>query len=153
MFSSTSRGDESPEMGSFVIGKYCRVDSWSYVHSTHIRSRPNVKRGRENGSHPCQSLATRCWASISMWSNETVYHPRVTSLYLTEWQLVVYFLGLFLILTIAALALWTARLFHRTPTAAVGAHRLSSKCQSGYHWRSGRFVVKNPLDFAHYVRV
>ncbi|KYN26791.1 hypothetical protein ALC57_03832 [Trachymyrmex cornetzi] len=88
-----------------------------------------------------------------MWSNETVYHPRVTSLYLTEWQLVVYFLGLLLILTVAALALWTARLFHGTPTAAVGAHRLSSKCQSGYHRRSGRFVVKNPLDFAHYVRV
>ncbi|KYM88629.1 hypothetical protein ALC53_03113 [Atta colombica] len=140
-------------MGSFVIGKYCRVDSWSYVHSTRIWSRPNVKQRRENKSHPCQSLATRCWTSIAMWSNKTVYYPHVTSLYLTEWQFIVYFLGLFLILTVAALALWTARLFHRTPTAAMGAHRLSSKCQSGYHRRSGRFVIKNPLDFAHYVCV
>lgn len=65
MFSSSSTGDESPEMGSFVIGKYCRVDSWSYVHSIRTGSRPNVKRGCENESHPCQSLATWCWASLS----------------------------------------------------------------------------------------
>lgn len=75
------------------------------------------------------------------------------SLYLAERHLVVHFLGLLLILTVAALALRAARLFYRTPTAAVGAHRLSSERQSGYHRRSGRFVVKNPLDLAHYIRV
>ncbi|KYM99228.1 hypothetical protein ALC62_10050 [Cyphomyrmex costatus] len=137
-------------MASFVIGKYCRVDSWSCVHLTRPRSRPNVKRRRVASA---LVLGRPMLGVNSMWSNETVYHPHVTSLYLTKWQLVVHFLGLLLILTVAALALWTARLFHRTPTAAVGAHRLSSKCQSGYHRRSGRFVVKNPLDFAHYVRV
>lgn len=93
----------------------------------------------------------RCQYPI--WSNETVRHPHVVSLYLAERQLVIHFLGLLLILTVAALALWTARLLQGTPTAAVGAHRLSSECQSGYHRRPGRFVVKNPLEFAHYVRV
>lgn len=75
------------------------------------------------------------------------------SLYLAEGKLIVRFLGLLLILTIAALALWTARLLQGAPTATVRAHRLSSKRQGGYHWWSGRFVVKNPLDLAHYVRV
>ena len=153
MFSLPSRDDESPEMGSFVIGKYCRVDSWSYVHSTRTGSRPNVKRRTRKRVASVSVLGHPMLGINSVWSNETVYRPRVTSLYLTEWQLVVYFLGLLLILTVAALALWTARLFHRTPTAAVGAHRLSSKCQSGYHRRSGRFVIKNPLDLAHYARV
>lgn len=40
----------------FVIGKYCRVDSWSCVHSTRTGSRPNEKRGRENESRPSSVL-------------------------------------------------------------------------------------------------
>lgn len=75
------------------------------------------------------------------------------SLYLAEGQLVVRFLGLLLILAVAALALRAARFLYGAPAATVGAHRLSSKRQSGYHWRSGRFVVKNPLDLTHYARV
>ncbi|EZA57027.1 hypothetical protein X777_01633 [Ooceraea biroi] len=75
------------------------------------------------------------------------------SLYLAEGQLIVHFLGLLLILAVTALALRTARFLHGAPTATVRAHRLSSKRQGGYHWWSGRFVVKNPLDFTHYVRI
>jgi len=75
------------------------------------------------------------------------------SLYLAEGQFIAHFLGLLLILTVAALALRTARFLQGAPTATMGAHRLSSKRQGGYHRRSGRFVVKNPLDLTHYVRV
>lgn len=78
--------------------------------------------------------------------------PRI-SLYLAERHLVIHLLGLLLILTVAALALRATRILDGAPTAAVGAHRLSSKRQGGYHRRSGRFVVKNPLEFAHYTSV
>lgn len=78
--------------------------------------------------------------------------PRI-SLYLAERHLVGHLLGLLLILTVAALALRATRILDGAPTAAVGAHRLSSKRQGGYHRRSGRFVVKNPLELAHYARV
>lgn len=76
-----------------------------------------------------------------------------TSLYLAEGHFIVHFLSLLLILTVAALAFRTTRLLQRTPTATVGAHWLSSKRQSGYHWWPGRFVIKNSLDLTHYIRV
>lgn len=75
------------------------------------------------------------------------------SLYLAERHLIVHFLGLLLILAVAALAFRAAGLLQGAPTAAVGAHRLSSERQGGHHRRSGRFVVKDPLDLTHYARV
>lgn len=77
----------------------------------------------------------------------------LSSLYLAERHLIVHFLGLLLVLAITAFALRTASLLQGAPTAAVGAHRLSSKRQGGHHRRSGRFVVKDPLDLAHYIRI
>lgn len=157
MSSPSPRDGESPETGVFVIGKYCRGRlAVVCAFDSHQDPDQNEKRGtRETESRPCRSLATqsrdRYRAPIR--SNETVRRPRAVSLNLAERHLVVHFLGLLLILTVAALALRTARLFQGTPTAAVGAHRLSSERQGGYHRRSGRFVVKNPLDLAHYVCV
>lgn len=87
------------------------------------------------------------------YGGRTVEGSSRPSLYLAEGHFIVHVLGLFLILAVAALALRTAGLLQGAPTAAVGAHRLSSKRQGGNHRRSGRFVVKNPLDLAHYVCV
>lgn len=122
-----------------------------------IQSRPKRISGDAEKSHPRRSSATQVAIDIGHQCGAIRrfgVRPRAVSLYFTERQLVVrHFLGLLLILAVATLALRTARLFYGTPTAAVGAHRLSSECQSGYHRRSGRFVVKNPLDLAHYVRI
>lgn len=85
-----------------------------------------------------------------MW---TAISSRLFSLYLAEGQFVVHFFSLLLILAVAALAFRTTRLLQRAPTAAVGAHRLSSERQRGYHRRPGRFVIQNPLDLAYYARV
>lgn len=113
-----------------------------HVHSTYAA----IKRGRGRG---------RVRASVLGLDNTGANDgpSSRSSLYLAERHLIVHFLGLLLILAVAAFALRTASLLHGAPTAAVGAHRLSSKRQGGHHRRSGRFVVKDPLDLAHYIRV